>query len=36
MLGDHESWVISDGNHVMNSNHNEIISIVAPMTRVNA
>lgn len=36
MLGDHGSWVIDDGNHVIVSNHNEIISIVAPMTRVNA
>lgn len=36
MLGDHGSWVIVDENYVMVSNHNEIISVIAPMTRVNA
>jgi hypothetical protein len=35
MFGDHGSWVIDDVNHVMVSNHNEIISIITPVTRVN-
>jgi hypothetical protein len=35
MLGDHGSWVTDDVHHVMVSNHNEIISIVAPLTKVN-
>jgi hypothetical protein len=33
MSRDHESWVANDGNHVMVPNPNEIISIVAPVTR---
>ncbi len=33
MSKDHESWVANDGNHVMVPNHNEMISIAAPVTR---
>jgi hypothetical protein len=35
MLRDHESLATDDGNHVMVANPNVMISIVAPMTRVN-
>jgi hypothetical protein len=35
MLGDHGLWVVDDGNHVMVSNHNEMISTIAPVTRAN-
>ncbi len=36
MLKDHGSWVTNDGNHVMVSNPNEMISTVALMTKANA
>ncbi len=35
MLGNHGSWSTDDGNHVMVSNLNEMISIAIPVTRVN-
>jgi hypothetical protein len=35
MSRDHESWATNDGNHVMVPNPNEMISIVALVTRVN-
>jgi hypothetical protein len=35
MSRDHESWVTNDGNHVIIPNPNEMISIIAPMIRVN-
>ncbi len=36
MSKDHESWVANDGNHVMISNSNEMISTIARMTRASA
>ncbi len=33
MSRDHESWVTNDGNHVMVPNPNEMISIVALVTK---
>jgi hypothetical protein len=33
MLGDHGSWAIYDGNQVMISHPNEIISTTTPMIR---
>jgi len=36
MSKDYESWAIGNGNHVMVPNLNEIISTIAPMTRVSA
>jgi hypothetical protein len=35
MSRDHESWATNDGNHVMVPNPNEMISIVALVTRIN-
>ncbi len=35
MSRDLESWATNDGNHVMVPNPNEMISIIAPMTRAN-
>jgi hypothetical protein len=35
MSKDRESWAVDDGNHVMVSNPNEMISIAAPVTRTN-
>ncbi len=33
---DHGSWTSNDGDHVMVPNPSEMISIIAPMTRINA
>jgi len=33
MSRDHESWIASDGNHVMVLNPSEMIFTIAPMTR---
>jgi hypothetical protein len=35
MSKDHESWAEDYGNHVMVLNPNEMISIVAPITKAN-
>jgi hypothetical protein len=35
MSRNHESWAIEDGNHVMVPNPNEMISIIALVTRTN-
>jgi hypothetical protein len=35
MSKDHGLWAADDGNHVMVTNHSEMISTSAPMTRDN-
>jgi hypothetical protein len=35
MPKDHESWVINDGNHVMDPNFSEMIFTTTPMIKVN-